>query len=164
MAGSFFTATRENNNPADYRLLGTHYHLLFHPQVDSQHRSRHGILGSIRWRYSSLGQCRWCCRINLAWRFDSLFSSAIPDHYRPRRVHRDDQRFWHGTSQSYRSCYRCRYYRVLYQLRRGRALCNAGPVIPNTSACRGHWVRHRYGASRRGPRANYCGFSVRGRI
>ena len=36
------------------------------------------------------------------------------------RVHRDDQRFWHGTSQPYRSRYRCRYYRVLYQLRRGR--------------------------------------------
>ena len=43
-------------------------------------------------------------------------------------------------------------------------LRNAGPVIPNTSACGGHRVRHRYGASRRGPRANYCGFSVRGRI
>ena len=80
------------------------------------------------------------------------------------RVHRDDQRFWHGTSQPYRSRYRCRYYRVLYQLCCGGTLRNAGPVIPNTSACGGHRIRHRYGASRRGPRANYCGFSVRGRI
>ena len=55
MAGPFFTATRENNNPADHRLLGAHHHLLFHPQVDSQHRGRHGILGSIRWRHSRSG-------------------------------------------------------------------------------------------------------------